>query len=212
MNFNIYDLSHPLYPEMLLYPGTPSIKIKKVNTIEMSGYNETQLTFTSHVGTHVDAPAHLITDGKSLEQFSPDTFWGLAAFIDCRACKSSIDLQWIQKNQALLIGCPIIILATNFCKKWPDSSYFSDYPVLTNDAAEFLVSMNIKILGMDTISVDPMNSVNLPIHHILLENMCLIIENVLIPDELIGNRAEMVLSPIKYPAADGSPVRIWAKI
>ncbi len=212
MSTTIFDLSHPLHPEMLLYPGTLPVQIKKVNTIEPNGFNETQFIFTSHVGTHVDAPAHLIAGGKSLDEFSPDTFWGLAAFLDCRLCKSFIDLNLLQKNQSLLSGCQIIILATHFCKKWPDVSYFTGYPVLTNEAAEFLVSMKIKILGMDTISVDPINSARLPIHHILLGNEVLIIENVLIPEELIGKRAEMVLSPIKYPGADGSPVRIWAKI
>ncbi|MBN2090440.1 cyclase family protein [candidate division KSB1 bacterium] len=212
MNTSVLDLSHQLHPEMLLYPGTQPVQIKKVSTLAVNGFNETQFTFTSHVGTHLDAPAHLIPDGKSLDQFAPETFWGQAAFLDCRSCKSFIDKDLIQKNKSLINNCPIIILATHYCHKWPDSSYFSDYPVLTDEAAQFLVSQNIKILGMDTISVDPMDSTNLPIHHILLGNECLIIENILIPDELIGKCAEMVLSPIKYSGADGSPVRIWAKI
>jgi len=212
MSTTIFDLSHPLHPEMLLYPGTLPVQIKKVNTIEPNGFNETQFIFTSHVGTHVDAPAHLLPKGKTLEQFGPATFWGEAAFIDCRSCHPFIEKSWIQKNQSVIGNCSIILLATNYCQKWPSSSYFADFPVLTDEAAQFLVSQNIKILGMDTISVDPMNSNDLPIHHILLEHDCLIVENLLIPDALIGTRAEMVLSPIKYSGADGSPVRIWAKI
>ena len=64
---------------------------------------------------------------------------------------------------------------------------------------------------MDTISFDPVASTHLPIHHILLENKILLLENVNIPAVLIGKTVELIVGPLPIEDADGAPVQIWAR-
>ena len=211
MPTTIYDLTHEINTNMLVYPGTPPVQINRINTLEQAGFRETQLVLTSHVGTHLDAPAHLLKTGRPLDQFPPEKFWGQAFFINCLTCREEISLRHLQPAKDQLATVDFVILVTGHGKKWPDSTYLGPFPTLTREAAEWLVQHPLKAVGTDTISIDRMNSRDLPIHHIFLEKEVLIIENIKIPEALIGRRAELVLAPLKFNRADGATVRILAK-
>ena len=206
-----YDLTHILQEDVLLFPGTPPLEIKSLNTITENGFAETQLTLTSHVGTHMDAPAHLIPDGKTLDGFSADRFWGNGYVVDCRHCENEIQQSCLVSQIAEKLPLDFILLATGYCEKWPTEDYLENFPVLTTEAAHWLVQQNIKVIGIDAISFDPMDSVELPMHRILLGAEILLIENLQIPAVLLNQSVELVLAPLNYRRADGSPTRIFAK-
>lgn len=212
MKSQTLDLTHPIHQEMLLYPGTPAVNLKKFNTIETNGFNETQIKFTSHVGTHIDAPAHLIKNGKLLTEFPAETFWGEAIFVDCKNCGPEISISLLKENLKKKEIPDFVILRTGNCEKWPNESYLKDYPVLSFEAAKWLVNQGIKAVGIDAVSVDPLDSEKLPVHHIFLENNVLIIENIKIPEALSGKRTDLVVAPLNFVEADGAPVRIFARI
>jgi arylformamidase len=79
--------------------------------------------------------------------------------------------------------------------------------VLTADAARWLAGHPLKGIGMDTISADPVNSVSLQIHHIILNAGILIIENLLFPQGFHADKAVFHCFPLRIADADGSPVR-----
>ncbi len=58
------DLSHKLHADMPLYPGTPKPVFEKVRNVKEHGYKESFIQLHSHTGTHMDAPSHMISDGK----------------------------------------------------------------------------------------------------------------------------------------------------
>lgn len=80
----IVDLTMSISEETPVYPGDPKAKIQQVANLEKEGWNEKSLTFNSHFSTHIDAPFHMVADGKKLDEFPLETFVGNAIVIDIK--------------------------------------------------------------------------------------------------------------------------------
>src|ERR1043166_1348011 len=79
------DLTHLLNEKISVYPDTPGPRFVYLNTVEQHGFAEMKAEMVLHVGTHIDAPCHIIEGGRSLDQFGPDKFMGPAIMIRCDA-------------------------------------------------------------------------------------------------------------------------------
>ena len=207
----VYNLSHPINKKTLLFPGTPPIRLAALSTIQENGYRETGLTLTSHVGTHIDAPAHLLETGLFLDEFPPEKFWDTAYIFDARHIRKKIKPEEFDPFIDKLQTAGMLLFFTGYGSLWPKAEYLHDFPVLSEKAALRLTEFNFKIIGMDMLSFDPIASTQLPIHHILLEKKILLLENVNIPEILIGKTVDLVVGPLPIAQADGAPVQIWAK-
>lgn len=73
---NIIDLSQKLYNKMPVYPGDPEDVIEEIHTIPKEGWNLRCLTFTTHIGTHVNVPYHMVEKGRRLNDFPLEAFYG----------------------------------------------------------------------------------------------------------------------------------------
>ncbi|MBC2742974.1 MAG: cyclase family protein [Desulfosarcina sp.] len=210
---DIIDLSHFLEAGMPVYPGTGTPVLAEVNTIDSDGFREKKLTFYSHTGTHMDAPAHIVAGTKTLDQLPVDTFCGDAFLLNCtRAGKGTVDLQDLLPHEDAIRKCAFLLLLTGWSRYWGDERYFSDYPVLTPDAARWLAALGVKGIGMDTISADQADSVDLPIHNILLGAGMVIVENLTNLDAILKESFVFSCFPLKIKDADGSPVRAVAMV
>lgn len=74
----IIDLSQPLFDQMPVYPGDPEVSIQEIHTIPNQGWNLRNITLTTHIGTHVNVPYHMVNDGKKLDAYELDSFMGPA--------------------------------------------------------------------------------------------------------------------------------------
>src|SRR3989338_1949040 len=81
---HLIDLTHTFTDNMPVYPGDPLPKLHQITTLEKDGYNDHELTSVMHVGTHMDAPLHMIKDGKTMNQISVDHFFGKGVLLDAR--------------------------------------------------------------------------------------------------------------------------------
>lgn len=77
----IIDLSQPLYPDMPVYPGDPAVRMPVMHTMESHGWVLRELQLGSHSGTHVDAFAHMVEGGATLDRIPLDRFCGKAVAI-----------------------------------------------------------------------------------------------------------------------------------
>lgn len=73
---SVLDLTHTISGEMPVYPGTEKPVLTTACTIETAGYRETLLHMYSHTGTHMDAPAHMIARGRTLDSYGVEKFVG----------------------------------------------------------------------------------------------------------------------------------------
>lgn len=207
----IFDLTHEIRPDMPVYPGTKPPVFKIANTLEQDGFIEKELTFYSHTGTHIDSPAHIFPEGKTLDIFEPDYFYGPAVVLDVSIVEE-ICVDHLTPFLADIEKASHVILYTGWDRYWGKDHYFNDFPVLTKEAAQWLVNLGIKAIGVDTISVDKVeeDSAALPIHNILLGNNVLVIENLTNLKDLVGERIVLCCMPLKTHQADGAPARAMA--
>ena len=78
----LIDMTHTITPEIPIYPGTPVPSLSPACTLTRDGFRETMLSFSSHTGTHMDAPAHLLQDGRTLDDMPMSQFSGRATVLD----------------------------------------------------------------------------------------------------------------------------------
>ena len=207
----IIDLSHPIEPEMPLYPGTEPPVIKEVCSIRKDGFKESLFSFNSHTGTHLDAPAHIFQIGKSVELFDCNKFFGPAIIIDCSS-KSSIDLFTAKNACSNLKKQDFILFHTGWSKYWGNDRYYKDFPVLTNDAAKYISSLTIKGIGIDAVSFDAAGDNNLTNHKIFLEKEIILVENLCCLNMAPRDNFYFSCLPLKITGADGAPTSAFAII
>ncbi|MDT8419286.1 MAG: cyclase family protein [Desulfuromonadales bacterium] len=204
------DLSHPIHPEIPVYPGTEPPQITPANSIERDGFAEILISMYSHTATHIDAPCHLLPHGKSLDQFPAGHFIGTAVVIDLRSRTTpEIALKHITLFAEQLNGVDFVLLNTGWSVHWGKANYFEGYPYLSEEAADWLSSFPLRGVGIDTISIDPLDSPDLPAHRQLLGNDFIIIEN-LTNLQAVSSRCTFSCLPLPVRGADGSPVRAVA--
>lgn len=207
----LVDLTHTLNSNISVYPGTPGPAFIPSATIEKDGFAESSVIMTTHTGTHMDAPCHILPGTRSLEQFPLEQFIGKGIVLDCTQV-SSITLDFVQSKQDQIRGAGFILFYTGWQQKWNTSHYFDPFPTLATAAIEWLLQFQPKALGFDTISVDSMTDEALPNHHLLLAKEVLIIENLTNLDRLVDKDFLLYCLPLKIERADASPVRAFAQV
>jgi kynurenine formamidase len=212
----IIDLTHQLKNKLPVFPGTIEPSFVQANTVEKDGFAELNMTMSTHTGTHVDAPCHIIANGKSLDQLPLEKFIGKAIVIDCTQVTSIsmeiISLEFLQSEEDKIKQVEFILFYTGWQQKWDTPDYLEDFPTLTQEAAEWLLKFPLKGLGFDAISVDRVSDFALPNHHLLLGHEILIIENLINIDQLTDQFFEFNCIPLHIENSDASPVRAFARI
>ncbi len=204
------DLSHTITEDIPVFPGTPKVKIEQANDFAKDGFREKLLLISSHHGTHIDAPAHILEGGPTLDQLPLEKFQGSARVLDISTPEKYINAE-ITLNQLIENGQPeFILFYTGWNNKWGSDSYFENYPVLDSKLADKLAEMTLKGVGVDAISVDAIDSRDLPIHKILLYKQMVILENLTHLDRIMDTEFCLSCFPLKIGQADGSPVRAVA--
>lgn len=209
----LIDLTHTITEIMPVYPGTDEPKLKKVNTIQVDGYNETLLTMYSHTGTHMDAPSHLFKDAPSLDTMDVSAFMGKGLVIDCSDLGEGqrITMDRIHRVKEMADEADFLLFHTGWDRLWGTDAYFDDYPCITEEVGRYMIDSGKKGIGLDVISVDPVSSHYLPLHKAILGtgNM-VIIENLTALDRIGKDIFTFMALPLKYHRADGAPIRAVA--
>ena len=208
----LVDLTHDLEPGMPLFPGTPAPVFEDAATLDADGYREKRICLNAHTGTHIDAPAHILERGVSLDRLPVDTFWGQAVVVDCTHSRGIINLMDILPLTNAIQQSDFVIVNTGWHRFWGERRYFCDFPVLSRQAAAWLADAGLKGIGTDILSVDPLEDTELPIHRILLAAGMVIVENLANLNALPAVPVPFSCLPLKIRDADGSPVRAVAVV
>ena len=210
------DLSHPLGPDMPRALGFPQPAFRRIKSLPNDPLNVTEMQMVVHVGTHVDAPRHFLSDGPAFHEIPLERLSGAGVVL--RIKKEPGEMIFVSDLEALAIEiCPgdIVVLDTGWAKfaQTPD---YHDHPYLSPVAAQWLVDHKIKLLACDLPTPDmPVGrrppGFNWPAHHILLSNGILVAENITGLTQLAGTRFEFVFSALNIENSDGAPARVLAR-
>ena len=203
----VYDLTHTIKNDMPVYPGTEQPRLTTACTIEEAGYRETLLHMFSHTGTHMDAPAHMLPEGTTLDNYDAEKFTGTALVVDCRG-QAAITLPLLKGYD--LTGVDFVLFCTGWVRKWGSDDYYEGFPCLTAEAAAYLAALPLKGVGEDSISLDPCDSVDFPNHITLMRADFVNTENLKGLDALLGRRFTFVTLPLKFENSDGCSCRAIA--
>jgi kynurenine formamidase len=204
------DLTHTISNEMPVYPGDDFPVITPLASIDEDGFRNWKITVSSHTGTHIDGPAHILPHSPTLERIPLDCFVGECSVIDLTGVKTpEIDISHLKPHEAFFQKSEFILLYTGWSRYWGQEKYFRGYPVLSIEAALWVRSFELKALGIDNPSVDEADSTDFPIHKILLERM-LIIENLTNLEKLPKTGFIFSCFPLRLERVDSSPVRAAA--
>lgn len=205
----VYDLTHPMGAGMTLYPGTPAPNLRKAAVLERDRYRETELTLFSHMGTHMDAPAHLLVAGETLDNIPAERFLGTAFVPDVRG-ERKITRAALCRWEKEIRRAEFLLICTGWAQYWGSEQYPVGFPVLTEDAASWLAALpGLKGIGVDTLSPDAVGA-PLAAHGQLLAAGKLIVENLRGLESLCGKHLRFAALPLLYADADGAPVRAVA--
>ena len=210
----IIDLTHRLDEEATPFPGAPPVKITAHSFRLEPGdgrqrISTSELTTSLHCGTHMDAPFHFFADGRTIDEVPLEACCGPALLLRLPASihLGRIDADHLSPHDTRIKEASRVIFNTGWHHRWGSSDYFTAHPVITKRAAELLVEQGVRLVGVDTPSVDqaPYES-----HLALLDNGILIIENLTNLDAITKGVFELCAFPLKIGGRDGSPVRAVA--
>ena len=207
----VVDLSHLIWAGMPVFPGTEQPLLQEANTLAKDGFREAIITMYSHTGTHIDAPAHMLEGALCLDDFEIDQYIGTAVVADVSQAKTGfIEREALLPYAETIKQTDFLILKTGWSRYWGEVNYYSGFPALSKEAADWLSEFQLKGIGIDAISIDSIDSDDFPVHKLLLAKNILIIENLTNLDLISQERFLLSVMPLKTKAADGSPVRAFA--
>ena len=200
------DLSYEIEHQMAVYPGDDELKLYRHRFLNRDYYNDTKLETGMHVGTHIDAPSHLLNKDRFICDYPVEKFIGNGCLLDVRN-EEIIKLkdEYLDKVQE----GDIVLLYTGYDEFFGTDKYFENHPIVDEKLAQFFVDRGVKLIGIDMPSPD---QYPFKVHHKLLENDILIIENLRNLKKLEGvKRFELMAFPLNI-RAEASLTRVVARI
>jgi arylformamidase len=206
----VVDLSHHYEDGMPIFPGLPDPSFRPIAKVEDDGYAMSEYHLLNHIGTHVDAPAHQIAGGDTLDEIGLDRLVTDAVTLDVSGRPPGpMTRQDLQPHLAKIHAGDIVFLYSNNGRNWGTDAYWTGWSYPGADAAAALIDRGISAIGFDGPSADPVDSTTMDLHRIWLGAGRMIIENATNLDQL-PERTRIVVAPLKVRDANGAPARIFA--
>ena len=207
----LIDLSHPLIHGQTNFSRDPQMSIQPHGTVATQNYNMTQMSMATHQGTHLDAMFHFFDEGRTIDQMPLDWFYGEAVVLRIpKKPREEIHPADFAPYEHLLLPGAKIIYETGWHRSFGQPGYLEDFPSLTQDAARYLASRKIRLLGMDT----PTPGRDwLEVHHILLaKSVEIVLVEALAHLDQVPDRFIFCGFPLNIKGRDGSPIRAVAMV
>lgn len=201
------DLTREISNDSRPYPGDPPVLLTTEAVIERDGFQVRNLSFSSHQGTHIDAPAHVMPGGMVLNDFPLEVFAGPARVLKLGRMRprTAITREMLEMFDSEFRGCERML----FSARW-GGEYFEDAPFFTPEAARWLVAQSqLLLLGFDWPSPDEFGDEDLTVHRIFLSKGLIFVENLMNLEDLPA-RFTLSAFPLSLKDAEGAPVRAVA--
>lgn len=198
----IYDISPLISEDIAVWPGDTDFKrimqldICSGDNITLSGFQS-----TVHLGTHTDAPSHFVKGGKTIDACPLETYIGECQVIYCNINKATAILP---EHLSTQVTAPRVLLRTN---SFPNPNLWNtDFCYLSLELIQLLSKHNVKLIGIDTPSIDAFDSKDLLSHNALAQAKIAILEGIDL-SKVAQGKYELIALPLKLHGFDASPVR-----
>jgi arylformamidase len=204
----IYDVSVEVNPKMHVYPGDPKFRSRQMKALDKDSYQLFKIMMGNHAGTHVDAPAHFLKEGATIEDLPLELMNGRARVVEIHN-NEKVDVPELE--QLMLADDFRVLFKTRNSLIWNSRKKFrKNYIYLTEGAANYLAESGIKLIGFDYLSIDQFGSSSHPAHKTLLGNSVILIEGLNLAEVEEGHY-ELLCLPLRLTGLDAAPARVVLK-
>lgn len=200
------DVTVPIRSGMPTWPDDPRVWVQRTQQIEADDpANVSVLSLSTHTGTHIDPPLHVLEDGIPVDRMPPEVGLGPAHVVGI----DDLDAIRAEHVDALPDDAERVLFKTdNSMRCWTHDGFVEDYVHLTEDAATGLADRGMRLVGIDYLSVgaygDPGNLA--AVHEALLSNDVWILEGLDLR-EVEPGPVELACLPLRIEDGDGAPAR-----
>ncbi|MDJ0979473.1 MAG: arylformamidase [Erythrobacter sp.] len=197
----IWDISQPLHPELPVWPGDTPFSHKRTWQIEAgSPVNVSALTLSTHSGAHADAPLHYAENAPDIASVALEPYLGECLVIDARRSGAAIEIGDLPH-----LGSADRVLFRTF-ERFPHGHWEADTTAIAPETIEWLGVQGVRLIGIDTPSIDPQDSKDMLAHKAVLKHDMRVLEGLVL-DDVPEGRYELIALPLAVISADASPVR-----
>ncbi|MFN7856705.1 MAG: arylformamidase [Acidovorax sp.] len=199
----LWDISPPVHAGSPVFPGDTAYRQQWCATIGPGcPVNVSAITLSPHVGAHADAPLHYDAHGASIGDVSLDAFLGPCRVIHAIGCGPLIT--WGHIAHAVDEAMPPRVLVRTYVQA--PAEWDGQLSAYAPDTVERLADLGVLLVGIDTASIDPADSKQLPSHQVIRRRGLRVLENLVL-DAVPEGDYELIALPLKLTTADASPVR-----
>jgi arylformamidase len=188
MSKRIWDISPPVHPGAPVFPGDTPYRQRWAAQIGPGcPVNVSEITLSPHVGAHADAPLHYDAEGQSVGELGLEPYLGICRVI--HAIGRGPLITWEHLAHATLALPPRVLVRTYASA--PVDRWDPQLAAFAPDTIERLAQLGVLLVGIDSASIDPAASKELPSHQVIRQR----------------NLRVLIALPLKLMTADASPVR-----
>lgn len=203
MNQRIWDISPPVHEGAPVFPGDTPYRQRWAATIAPGcPVNVSEITLSPHVGAHADAPLHYDPEGATIGAVDLSPYLGPCRVIHAIARGPLVE--WAQLAHAVEALPPRVLVRTY--ERAPVDRWDGALAAYAPGTIERLAALGVKLIGIDTASIDPADSKTLDSHQVIRRLGLRVLENLVL-DEVPEGDYELIALPLKLVTADASPVR-----
>ncbi|MEY2687635.1 MAG: Kynurenine formamidase [Pseudomonadota bacterium] len=203
----LWDISPPVDTHSPVFPGDTPYQQHWVATLDAAcPVNVSAITLSPHVGAHADAPLHYDSGGEAVGDLALAPYLGPCRVIHVLDVAPLVRWAHIEHAAPAPGGAwpPRILLRT--CRRQPREHFDAHLIALDPALVEALADQGVLLIGIDSASVDPAASKDLPSHQVLRRRGLRVLENLCL-DEVAEGDYELIALPLRWIRADASPVR-----
>lgn len=203
MEKTLWDISPALDGDTPVWPGDSAVRIDRVWRMEAaSPVNVGRLTLSPHTGAHADAPLHYDAGGAAIGAVPLDPYLGRCRVIHCIGAAPLVRPEHLGTS---LAGVPPRVLLRTY-ERVPLAHWDSAFCAVAPQTIDVLAQKGVKLIGIDTPSLDPEESKTMDAHHRVRAHGMAILEGLVL-DAVAPGDYELIALPLKLTSLDASPVR-----
>lgn len=201
----LYDATLPIREGMVTFPGDPPFRLEPFfQRRKGDPFDLALMSMGTHLGTHVDPPAHYLDNGTTVDQLPLEALVGPGIVLDMRG-RARVDPQALEASG--LGNHTRVLLKTDNGPFLLEPSLREEYVHLTEDGAQWLVEHGVRLVGIDYLSIERFRNPGAPVHRALLKAGVVVVEGVHLLDVPEGP-CVVVCLPLRIQGADGAPARV----